>query len=75
MMATDRFFVCSSCNQQEWAAGTLFEVLRNRSRGEPTPCACGNARYLKMMFPFELGAGKYECKVLGAFLPVGNPLA
>jgi hypothetical protein len=68
-MATDRFFVCASCGNEEWAGGLLFEVLRNRARGEPAPCACGGQRYFKVTFPFARDAGRYTCKVVHAFLP------
>jgi hypothetical protein len=67
-MATYRQFACTSCSKVEWL-GRPFDALNDIIHSQPMACECGQPRYLKLTFPFGLGAGDYECKVLAAFLP------
>lgn len=68
-MATERHWICSTCDSREWA-GRLFDVLREVSAGAQSPCAtCGAVRTLELVLPFGVGAGPHRGKVLDVFLP------
>lgn len=68
-MATQRYFVCSSCNQEQWAWPRLFDLLHDVASNSLAPCSCGGNQFLKLIFDWGQGVGPYPCKVLGAFLP------
>ena len=73
-MATERLFVCKKCGSSERAGG-LFNALDDQTKSGPAPCPkCGSECYLKVTFPFGLGAGKFVGRVLAVFSPKSRPV-
>jgi hypothetical protein len=61
---TERFYICK-CPGSIYAP-RLFDALRNFSK-TPLCETCGSVKELRVVFPFGLGAGKTECKVVDVF--------
>ena len=68
-MATDRYWVCSTCEHRQGAAGRLFDNLRDIVQGKKARCSeCGKSSHLELTFGFGLSS-PHRGKVLDAFLP------
>jgi len=67
-MATERYYGCK-CGQTQ-CGSSLFDVLRSFQARETQTCrSCRQEKALNLVFPFSLGVGRTECKVLAVFLP------
>jgi hypothetical protein len=62
---TQRFYVCK-CPGSVYAA-SLFDTLLEFSKSPQSCESCGSIKELRVVFPFGLGAGTTECKVIDVF--------
>lgn len=68
-MATERFYLCSKCDQKTWA-GALFDSLLAVALGKLHVCTnCNINMPLHLSFAWGFDAGVFPCLVLDAFLP------